>query len=347
MDYKFSFILGLVLILLFISSCEQQKVPSCGDGIWDEGETGINCCIDTGCSTGKECVGLSCQWIECGECQTMKGSVCVDDECCTNDDCNDNEFCVTARGECMEVGDCGECSYIENHQCQEYECCSGDDCVGGRNCIDPETTESQCSWLKQCDLNADCDDGKGHTKDNCVQGFCENKRISKCINDDNYCPDWCTFNDDNDCENEFTDCGNDIDCFIATSYSCTPSTATSSITFEIFGVLETVDYAWEIFGRESSKCVVKTEYLDIEMEYTDEVIQDLLNEGKTQEEIDQQEQEVRDGLGTLIGKSGTCKYPGNVWGDTIRDFKDGDISGSTEDVKKYECTGSMYENMIF
>ena len=65
---------------------------------------------------------------------------------------------------------------------------------------------------EKCDDVSDCDDEDVSTKDTCVgyeYKYCENKKITTCISDDNYCPSGCHFDKDTDCNQ----CSKASDCY--------------------------------------------------------------------------------------------------------------------------------------
>src|SRR3989344_5325798 len=101
-------------------------------------------------------------------------------------------------------------------------------------------------------------------------------------------------------------------CLIDASKKCEPSKLTSNITLDFFGMLITTTSFYEIKGTEANKCIL---YLRTENQYIDfseELIQQMLDGGATQEEIEQQKQESNKQNNELVkGLDGTCKFVSN------------------------------------
>ncbi len=66
-----------------------------------------------------------------------------------------------------------------------------------------------CVWKQtECWSDEDCEDNNPSTTEYCTGSFpktCYYVRTKLCINDDTYCPSNCTFDNDNDCDECFTD----------------------------------------------------------------------------------------------------------------------------------------------
>jgi hypothetical protein len=63
----------------------------------------------------------------------------------------------------------------------------------------------------ECESNEQCDDGNISTKDYCNGSpkHCHHDNITKCLNNDSYCPTGCNYFKDNDCCQTDTDCNDD------------------------------------------------------------------------------------------------------------------------------------------
>ncbi|MEA3430741.1 MAG: hypothetical protein U9R08_05690 [Nanoarchaeota archaeon] len=86
--------------------------------------------------------------------------------------------------------------------CQETENCES--CMEDCGCVDAEVCFNRKCYLPKCFENTDCDDSRDSTKDVCEypgKAFakCEHSTIKRCKDDDGYCPDDCTEDNDNDC----------------------------------------------------------------------------------------------------------------------------------------------------
>lgn len=104
------------------------------------------------------------------------------------------------------------------------------------------------------------------------------------------------------------DCGTDMDCFIAASQTCKMAKVTYDSTIKIFGMLITTTSFYEIKGTDASSCLfyLRTEKQDIDFE--EELVQQMLASGTTQEEIQQQKQEANKQTELIEGRDGTCKF---------------------------------------
>ena len=74
--------------------------------------------------------------------------------------------------------------------------CKPDDGVCPEECVFPQ--DRDCG---QCMANSDCEDGLRSTTNICdgSPGRCKSQVITQCINDDRYCPSFCTIDTDTDC----------------------------------------------------------------------------------------------------------------------------------------------------
>ena len=65
----------------------------------------------------------------------------------------------------------------------------------------------------ECYTDSDCDDNDDSTEDECTgtPKTCSNLEITSCVNNDDYCPNNCVYDDDNDCEDP-NSCSVDSDC---------------------------------------------------------------------------------------------------------------------------------------
>ncbi len=108
------------------------------------------------------------------------------------------------------------------------------------------------------------------------------------------------------------DCEEDMDCFIEASEDCTPAKLSSTSTIELFGMVMVTSGFSEIKGEEEGKCVYYMRTENYEMHFSDEMVQQMLATGVTQEEIQQQEEETNEEyLEPFEGKDGICKFNKN------------------------------------
>ena len=142
---------------------------------------------------------------------------------------------------------------------------------------------------------------------------------------------------------QITGCGTNFDCFIEASKTCTPAKLTNTQTIEVFGMIGTGTSEMAIKGMEGNNCLYYTKTLSNSVKFGDEFIQEMLASGATQEEISQQEQVANENAQWSVGKDSTCKYPIADLVKMLKGAKQGDFSYSSDDVTKYQCTGTMYE----
>jgi len=240
-------------------------------------------------------------------------------------DCKDGtQICEQSSEKCM---DC-----FMDTQCKSGYKCKNNSCV---------------AW--ECDTNVDCSDNDVSTKDNCSNFKCSHAKIADCINNDLYCPTGCDANNDNDCTSK---CGSQIincgtselanDCFINAAKDCCPAKIVTETKLNLFGVIIDSKSYREIKSLQAERCVVYQRIDDYSIDYPPETRQRMLDSGMTEEQINQQLAQQNQQTQDMIGKDSTCKYPIAELVTKLEEEKQGSFSGSTEDVIKYQCTGSMY-----
>lgn len=162
------------------------------------------------------------------------------------------------------------------------------------------------------------------------------------------CTDWSdcvggnktrTCSDLNNCgteENKLSeqqDCGMQIDCeswdcLIDASENCDLANYNTTSTINLFGLDITTTTYYEISGKQNNNCIFKIRTEEQHVNYTDELIQQLLDGGATQEEIDQQEQESNIMSDLLEGREGVCEFIDNNLITLLTKFKNGNFEGS-------------------
>ncbi len=140
------------------------------------------------------------------------------------------------------------------------------------------------------------------------------------------------------------DCGDNIDCFIENAEQCSYVSFEYFTSANFFGVVQNTTTYYELRGFEGDKCLLYNKYLDVSGAYGEELVNVSLENGMSQEEIDEANNELNNNFDELIeGKDSLCKYPVAELVEMIVGWKEGSVSGSSEDVEKYECIGSFYE----
>ncbi len=264
-------------------------------------------------------------------------------ECRVSEDCtkicagckDGTQICEQSDEKCM---DC-----FMDTQCKSGYKCRYNTCV---------------AW--ECDENIDCNDNDASTKDICTDFKCSNTEITECVDNDLYCPEGCDTDTDNDCTDkcggQVTDCETSVlsqetignvpnhDCFIDKAKDCCPAKLVTETEINFFGMFVYSKTYREINGLENESCVLYQRTDNTSYRYSEETRQQMLDSGMTEEQIDEQlAQQNQQAQEMIIGKDSTCRYPIDDLVNILEEEKQGRFSGSTEDVEKYQCTGSMYE----
>ncbi|MEM0473554.1 MAG: hypothetical protein QXF88_02435 [Candidatus Aenigmatarchaeota archaeon] len=126
--------------------------------------------------------------------------------------------------------------------------------------------------------------------------------------------------------NKIIDCQNDMQCFIQASKNCKPSNVTHDSTIGFFGILITTKSYYEIKGLENNKCVFYIRNEKINVNFSDELVQQILDSGETQEKIDQELENYNSQYDAIEGRDGTCKFNSNDLAEMLTRWKDGKYS---------------------
>lgn len=84
------------------------------------------------------------------------------------------------------------------------------------------------------------------------------------------------------------DCGEDMQCFIEAAENCDPAKVNFTAEIEMMGIRISSTAYQEIVDKEDELCVYKILTGDVQVELTDEAIDQMLDMGLTQEQIDEQ-----------------------------------------------------------
>jgi hypothetical protein len=135
------------------------------------------------------------------------------------------------------------------------------------------------------------------------------------------------------------DCGYDFDCFIEKASTCSPASGVFIAPVDFIGVLITTTSFVEIKGLDEGKCVFYIRTEDVKMEYSDELIQQMLDGGLTEEEIEQQRQ-LAEEQAQQVGIDDTCRFNTSDLEALLRRWQQGNFS--SEDYDMAECEGEMF-----
>lgn len=139
---------------------------------------------------------------------------------------------------------------------------------------------------------------------------------------------------------EQIDCGNNMDCFAKLGPSCTRAKMVQHYDEHPFaaflGVIQVTDTFMQINPSGTDTCRFYQRYDRNDVSYSDELVQNLLDAGNTQEEIDQMEQTAQQQAQDLVGTSVTCIFENNDLADLLQRWNNGEMS--TSDLSGAECS---------
>ncbi len=138
------------------------------------------------------------------------------------------------------------------------------------------------------------------------------------------------------------DCGDDYACMIGAAESCRPAQATVTTTIDMFGMLITTNSSYQILGLESDQCVFYLRTGQQTIAFGDEFVQQLRDNGVTDEQIQQQLEEANRQAATVEGLDGTCRFHNSAdLAALLGRWRDGQFS--TEDWSTADCEGEMFD----
>ncbi len=134
----------------------------------------------------------------------------------------------------------------------------------------------------------------------------------------------------------------DWDCMIIAAENCDITYMNKTESLILLGLNITSTQIIELNSLPNEQCNYKTTYEKNVVKYSDEVVQQLLNEGKTQAEIDESEQVVIESGQEVEGESFNCDFSNNDLVAMLTRWKVG--SASTSDWDVAECRGFGFDN---
>ena len=132
------------------------------------------------------------------------------------------------------------------------------------------------------------------------------------------------------------DCGDDLECFSDAAENCTLATVEYAIPIDMIGILITSTTYQEILGPEEGLCVFLIRTEDVTVEYGDEVIQQLLDSGLTQEQIEEQ-RVMAEEQAKQAGLDDICRAEPDKLMAVINQWSQGNFP--LEDWEGIECEG--------
>jgi hypothetical protein len=130
------------------------------------------------------------------------------------------------------------------------------------------------------------------------------------------------------------DCGEDMECFTEAAENCDPAKVLFPIELEMMGILITSTSYQEIIGMEDDLCVFKIRSEGVTVEFTEEAVNQMLDMGLTQEQIDEQiamtqEQANQEQLNQI------CRVDADLFANVMGQWTEGEFS--TDDWAGMDC----------
>ncbi len=224
---------------------------------------------------------------------------------------------------------------------EEWDCTEWSNCTDGnqtRTCEDLNncgTQEDKPSLIQECEvLPLSCSEQEGYL---CSATETCNGTITN-SSDGDCCLGECVLE-----EVDVIACGTDITCFIQEAGNCSLSNMTYNSSFVNSTWRQNDSYYFKIRGLESEKCVLYQELLDVAGIFTDSERESLNSSGKSEEEIDQMEEEQNNALRESIGHTEICSYSITNLVEKLNELEDeGSFNLSTDEIEQYECSGTLF-----
>lgn len=213
-------------------------------------------------------------------------------------------------------------------------CVDSNSCT--RECLGCETGTQICDLSEEkcidCVLNSNCKNGYSCVESSCVL---ENLNSSNKTDFDNSL-----------CGAQIIDCGKTNQsinaCYFEAAQNCCLATIIVDYETNISGTIASSEIQQELRGIEENRCLVYNKYLNNSIGFSESYTQQKLENGTTQEQIDQQLIELNAIAESIVGKEGTCKYPFSDLILKLEEEMGGILSESPLDLEFYECNGNLY-----
>ncbi len=139
---------------------------------------------------------------------------------------------------------------------------------------------------------------------------------------------------------DMEDCGTDMSCFVERSSDCTPAEVDFTATVEMFGTIQTYTDHYELRGLDAGRCVFYIKNKAFDIDYTDDTKQQLLDDGYSQEELDEEIAATKEMAKGMVGTDGTCLYDTNTLHNILDRWNHGNMA--EDDFDKGDCSGSYF-----
>ncbi len=228
---------------------------------------------------------------------------------------------------CVENWNCGKWSSCSKQANQTRICTDLNFCGTTKNKF---PTTQNCTYVQTCIKNWKCSDWNP-----CING----QKTRNCTDLNSCNISQSKPNEQQSCTSQTLNCGSNtlsqktqgnqsnFDCFINASKNCNLAKLLNTVSMEIFGISSTSTTYMELKGIESDKCIYYQKTESNSVKFTNEIIQQMLNSGTTQEEINQQEKIANDSAQKIVGLGQTCKFENNNLKVMLERWKKGNFNG--------------------
>ena len=141
------------------------------------------------------------------------------------------------------------------------------------------------------------------------------------------------------------ECGEDVNCLINASLTCSPADATITTSINLLTVQVTTKQNFEIIGKEEDACVFYLQTLQQNVRYIQSYKQELFERGLNAREISSQERAANEEAQIVVGKDGICRFP--IKSDLtalLEQTKSGTLI--TDQLNGTFCQGSLFETIV-
>jgi hypothetical protein len=242
---------------------------------------------------------------------------------------------------------------MENHVCKTPACCTDADCDDQTEgttdvCKFPSTKTAKCTHtiLNACTLSSDCDDDDDTTKDSCssrTPRTCIHDLITKCTDNDNFCPPDCTYTDDDDCSRVTTCDADDLDCFLEELTDCDEASLLLTVDNNTANIDMEITTKIVIAGETTHhECEVSFTTKNIDLAFTNHYKNELADDDYTDDEIDELESVAQDTASEVEGYDWKCTFDDtDDLANILNDWDDGDYS--LQDFNDADCEGDYFD----
>lgn len=135
----------------------------------------------------------------------------------------------------------------------------------------------------------------------------------------------------------------DYGCFIQAANTCQKAKLRSTDSNSLGSLLISATYYSEIRGGQKGKCIFYTKLEKEDIKYDETLIRSLKEEGKTPQEIEQQELEANKAADETEGRDAVCSFPTEKLVTLLKERKE----MSRFDSKDWkDCRGTLYNSAL-